>query len=77
MADAVCRCAGALSRALRYWMPPHRVGVENGSPPSPGLASARTRRSPPRPTVTASPASAARATTVSHRHSHGTARGAG
>ena len=55
----VCRCSGASSPGLRYWMAAHRVGVANGRPPRPGFARAMARRSPPRPTGTRRPACAA------------------
>ena len=46
----VWRCSGASSPGIRYWIAAHSVGVANGRPPRPGLASAIARRSPPRPT---------------------------
>ena len=72
-ACCVCRCSGAFSPGIRYWIAAHSVGVANGRPARPGLASAIARRSPPRPTGTSSPARAASARRLSHRHRCGIA----
>ncbi len=77
IADAECRCAGALSCGPSAWIAPHKVGVANGAPPSPGFASASTRRSPPRSIVMRSRALAASERSVSPCQSHGTAAGMG
>ena len=69
----VCRCSGAFSPGIRYWIAAHSVGVANGRPARPGLASAIARRSPPRPTGTSSPARAASARSASQRQRCGTA----
>ncbi len=76
-AAAVWRCAGADSCGPRAWIAPHNVGVANGAPASPGLASARTRRSPPRSIVMRSRALEASVRSVSPCQSHGRAAGAG
>ena len=64
----VCRCSGASSPGMRYWMAAHRVGLTKGRPPSAGLASAIARRSPPRPTGTSSPARSASGRRSAQRH---------
>ena len=69
----VCRCSGASSPGMRYWIAAHRVGEANGRPPRDGLASAIARRSPPRPTGTSRPASSASGSRASQRHTCGDA----
>jgi hypothetical protein len=67
----------ATSWGPRYWMAAHSVGVANGIPSSPGLATAMARRSPPLPTGTRSPARGASGYNSLHRHTRGRARDVG
>ena len=69
----VCRCSGASSPGIRYWIAAQSVGVAKGRPRSEGLARAIARRSPPRPTGTSCPACSVRATRFRHRQRCGVA----